>query len=47
MDDTCPCECCDKDCDVWESQYCCELCEWSLGSHDPESYCDNCDSSDI
>lgn len=43
-DEPCPCDTCDTPCDVWEAQFCCELCRWQYGENTP---CDSCDPMDI
>lgn len=40
-----PCGACDRQCDIWDSQYCCELCRWTYGDTEPP--CDTCDDMDI
>lgn len=45
-DEDCPCKDCGDDCDVWERQYCCELCRWLNDDEEP-IYCDECDPMDI
>lgn len=31
-----PCDDCGLDCDFWEMQACCTLCEWEAGTNDSE-----------
>ena len=45
-DENCPCNSCNKDCDAWESRYCCELCQYLNGREEP-TYCDDCNPMDI
>lgn len=45
MDEDCPCDTCDRDCDPWEAQYCCDLCHWQYGDIEPS--CDDCDPYNI
>ena len=45
MDEDCPCDTCDRDCDPWEAQYCCDLCHWQYGDIEPP--CDDCDPYNI
>lgn len=45
MDDKCPCDECERDCDNWEAQYCCDLCRWQYGDNEPP--CDECDPWEI
>lgn len=44
-DEDCPCTDCGDDCDVWERQYCCILCEWLNGGQ--PGYCEGCDPTEI
>lgn len=37
----CPCKECDRACDSWEAQYCCDLCRWEYDDTEPP--CDECD----
>ena len=37
-----PCDNCGMDCDGWEAQFCCRLCEYRGGGN-----CDDCDPMDI
>lgn len=37
-----PCDNCDMNCDGWDAQFCCTLCEY-LGGRD----CEDCDPWDI
>lgn len=38
-----PCDACGWDCDGWEAQACCKLCEWYAGTNDREELgCDDC-----
>lgn len=39
-----PCEDCDRDCDMWEMQFCCTRCAWIYGDDTP---CEMCDFMDI
>jgi hypothetical protein len=41
MDDY-PCNECGLDCDGWDTQFCCKLCEYNGGGD-----CENCDPHDI
>ena len=41
----CPCKECDRACDSWEAQYCCDLCRWQYVETEPP--CDMCDPWDI
>lgn len=41
----CPCDNCEKGCDSWEAQYCCDLCRWQYGDNEPP--CDECDPWEI
>ena len=45
MDKDCPCDTCDRNCDPWEAQYCCDLCHWQYGDTEPS--CDDCDPYNI
>ena len=45
MDEDCPCDTCDRSCDPWEAQYCCDLCHWQYGDIEPP--CDDCDPYNI
>ena len=38
-----PCENCTDNCDEWEMQFCCRLCE----AYNANIDCDNCDRYDI
>lgn len=37
-----PCVECGRDCDGWDMQFCCTLCQWNGMEH-----CEDCDPMDI
>jgi hypothetical protein len=43
-----PCDDCGESdyCDMWEAQFCCELCRYMHGGEQPP-WCDDCDPWDI